>query len=114
MAALKVYTDEGVPVAIAIGLRRRGAQAWSAHDAGNLELSDLEQLEYACREQAAIFTHDHDFLRLAHGWLQQGREHWGIFYVHRQRLSMGECIGRVVDYVLALETESMKNQVVFL
>ncbi|MCX7855781.1 MAG: DUF5615 family PIN-like protein [Anaerolineae bacterium] len=63
---LRIYTDESVDVAIAEGLRRRGVDAWSARDAGNLGMSDEEQLEYARRERAVIFTHDADFLRLIH------------------------------------------------
>jgi predicted nuclease of predicted toxin-antitoxin system len=66
VAALRIFTDESVPVAVAVGLRLRGVDAWSARDAGRLGASDRDQLEYACREQAAVFTHDDDFLSLAH------------------------------------------------
>ena len=62
---VRIYTDESVPVAVAEGLKRRGVDAWSAYEAGNVELTDEEQLAHACKEQAAIFTHDDDFLRLA-------------------------------------------------
>lgn len=41
---VEIYTDESVPVAVATGLNRRGIKATSARDAGNLELSDEEQL----------------------------------------------------------------------
>jgi hypothetical protein len=75
--------------------------AWSARDTGNLGLSDEEQLEYAIREQAVIFTHDDDFLRLAHDWTQ-----------HKH--SIGECIRRLMDYALILEADDMKNRVEFL
>lgn len=74
--ALKIYTNESVPVAVAVGLKQRGVEAWSARDVGNLGLGDEEQLRYASRQRAVVFTHDEDFLRLAHEWTQQGREHW--------------------------------------
>ena len=32
MAALRTYTNESVPVAVARGLKRRGVDAWSALD----------------------------------------------------------------------------------
>lgn len=112
--ALRVYTDESVPVAVAMGLKQRGVDAWSARDAGNLGLSDEEQLEYAKREKAVIFTHDDDFLRLAHEWTQRGKEHWGIIYVHEQKFGIGECIRRLLDYVLTLAPEEMKGRVEFL
>jgi predicted nuclease of predicted toxin-antitoxin system len=95
--ALRIYTNESVHAAIATGLQQRGVDALSARDSANLGMSDEEQLQYAIREQAVIFTHDDDFLRIAHAWLQQGREHWGVIYVHEQKLSVGECIRRLAD-----------------
>ena len=114
MVAPRIYTNESVPVAVAAGLKRRGVEAWSARDAGNLGLSDEEQLKYASRERAVIFTHDEDFIRLAHEWVQQGQEHWGVIYVHEQKLSIGECIRRLMAYALAVEVEEMKNRIEFL
>ncbi len=109
--APRIYTDESVPVAVAMGLKRRGVDAWSARDANNLGLSDEEHLEYAKREKAVIFTHDDDFLRLAHEWIRRGREHWGIIYVHEQKLGIGECVRRLLNYALI---EEMKGRVEFL
>lgn len=114
MAAPRIYTNESIPVSVATGLKRRGVDAWSARDAGNLGLSDEEQLKYASRERAVIFTHDEDFLRLVSEWMQQGKEHWGIIYVHEQKLSIGECIRRLMAYALAVEAEEMKNRLEFL
>ncbi len=114
MAALRIYTDESVHVAIAAGLKRRKLDAWSARDAGNLGLSDEEQLEYASQEHAIIFTHDPDFLALAQEWLGRGKEHWGIIYVQEQKLGIGECIRRLLDYALMLEAEELKNRIEFL
>jgi len=36
MGKLRIYTNESVDVAIADGLKRRGVDAFSARDAGNL------------------------------------------------------------------------------
>ena len=77
-------------------------------------MSDTAQLEYACSEQAVIFTHDADFIRLAHEWLEENREHWGVIYVQEQALSIGECLRRLIDYALILNAEDMKNRVEFL
>ena len=44
---IKIYTDESVPNAVAKGLRRRGIEAWSCSEIGNLGLSDEQQLDYA-------------------------------------------------------------------
>jgi len=114
VSAVRIYTDESVAVAVAAGLRLRHVDAWSARDTGNLGLSDEEQLEYACRERAIVFTHDADFLALAQQWTAQGKEHWGVIYVHEQKLGIGECIRRLVDYALFLDAEEMKNRIEFL
>ena len=114
MPALRLYTDASVPVAIAAGLRRRGVDAWSARDAGNLGWSDEQQLEYAGRERAVVFTSDPDFLALAAEWSQKGKEHYGIIFAHQQKYGIGECIRRLMDYTLLLDPENMKNRVEFL
>ena len=114
MTKLRIYTDESVPVAVAVGLKQRGVDAWSARDAGNLGLSDEEQLAYAVRERAVIFTHDADFLRLVHDWTRRGREHWGIIYSPQRKFSVGECIRSLIAYALTLEAEEMKNRLEFL
>lgn len=111
---LKIYANESVHSAISMGLKQRGIEAWSSRDAGNLGLSDEEQLEYARREKAVIFTHDDDFLRLAHEWAQQGREHCGIIYVHEQKLSIGHCIRRLVYVALLLKPHEIQNRIEFL
>ncbi len=65
MGKIRIYTDESVSVAIAEGIKRRGVDAFTARDAGNLGLSDEEQLIYAGKEKATIFTHDTDFIQIA-------------------------------------------------
>jgi predicted nuclease of predicted toxin-antitoxin system len=65
MDKIKIYTDESVDVAIAEGLIRRGVEAFSARYSGNLGLVDEEQLSFAKKEKASLFTHDTDFLRIA-------------------------------------------------
>ena len=72
MGKISIYTDESVDIAIAEGLKRRGVNAFSARDKGNLGLTDEEQLIYAGKEKAAIFTHDTDFLRIAARWMKEG------------------------------------------
>ena len=55
MGKIKIYTNESVDVAIAEGLKRRGLDASSSRDTGNLGLADEEQLIYASKEKVDIF-----------------------------------------------------------
>ena len=108
---IRIYTDESVNVVIAEGLKRRGVRAWSAKEAGNLGFTDKEQLEYAIREKAVIFTHDDDFLSMV---AKSDQEHYGVIYVHQQKLSVGECIRRLKGLAEMLSVEDVKNRVMFL
>ena len=87
MAKLAFYTNESVHIAVAEGLKRRGIEGITARDAGNLRLSDEEQLEYAKEKNLVIVTHDVDFLSLA-----MKLEHNGIVFVHLQKYSIGDLI----------------------
>lgn len=53
---IRIYTDENVSNAIAKGLRRRGIDARSCHEIGNNGLKDIEQLDYAYKNEFVIFT----------------------------------------------------------
>ena len=83
MPKIRIYTDESVNVSISEGLKRRGVSAFSAKEAANLGLSDEEQLIYAGKENAIIFTHDTDFLKIASKRLEDGGTHNGIIYCHQ-------------------------------
>jgi len=108
---IRIYTNESVNVAIAEGLRRRGVNAISAKDAGNLGLTDEDQLKYALKEKLVIFTHDDDFLSLVR---KSKLEHGGIIYVHQQRLSIGEYIRRIKFLVETRSPNEMMNRIEFL
>ena len=114
MNRIKIYTDESVGLAIPKGLRRRGVEVWSSHEMGNQGLTDEEQLIYAIEHQAAIFTHDDDFLRLDAEHIFQGKEHCGIIFTHQKDYNIGECIRRLKIIVDVLSPEEMKNHVEFL
>ena len=90
-------------------MKRRGVEAFSAKDTGKLGLTDEQQIEVATKNQAIIFTHDVDFLRIA-----LHKQHLGIIYVHQQKLSVGECIRQLKAMVETKSPEEMRNQIIFL
>ena len=111
---IKIYTDESVPVAVAAGLRRRGVDARSARDVGNLGLTDVEQLRFALTSHYLLFTHDTDFLALAANLVAGGESHWGLVYAHQEKLGIGGCIRRLKEIVDVFEPEEMRDHVEFL
>ena len=125
MRKIRIYTDENVDIAIAEGLKRRGVEVFTARDTKNIGLTDEEQLNYTIKNQFIIFiqrlrhldtfgTHDDDFLILADKWKKQGKEHYGIIYADRQKVSVGKCIRKLELIVGVLSPEDMKNHVEFL
>jgi predicted nuclease of predicted toxin-antitoxin system len=109
LGKLVFYTNESVNLAVAEGLKRRGVKVITARDAGNLGLSDDEQLEYAKRGNLVIITHDDDFLSLA-----MGLEHKGIVFVHQQKYSIGDLIRNLKLLWDTVEQKDMKNHTEFL
>ena len=106
---IRIYTNESVNVAIAEGLRRRGVNAISAKDVGNLGLTDEDQLKYALKEKLVIFTHDDDFLGLVR---KSKLEHCGIIlalivpYYVALHLALAE--KRNVDYFITCDDSIIK------
>ena len=79
---MKVYLDEGLSPAIAALLRKRGVDATTAYEVGNIQQSDRAQLAYAAREGRAIVTANVvDFIELAHEAVATNTEHPGIILV---------------------------------
>ena len=89
-------------------------EAWSAHEVGNQGLTDEEQLIYAIEHQAAIFTHDDDFLSLASLYAKENKTHYGVIYAHPLRVTIGNCIRGIKIIVDMITPEEMMNQTRFL
>lgn len=109
MDKLRFYLDESVHDTIADGLKRRGVDAKSAKDAGNLGLSDEEQLKYAIKNNFVIITHDVDFLSLAMDF-----KHKGIVFVHQQKYSIGDLIRNLKVLWDVVEQKDIENHVEFI
>lgn len=109
MADIVFYTNESVSVAVSEGLKRRGVNAISARDAGNLGLSDEDQLAFANKNNLVIVTHDDDFLSMAMEF-----EHNGIAYVHQEKYKVGDLIRRLKLLCETTQSENLINHVEFL
>jgi predicted nuclease of predicted toxin-antitoxin system len=62
---IRFYFDQHIPSAVARGLRRRGIEALTAHDAERCGDTDAQQLEFARENSYIVVTFDSDFLILA-------------------------------------------------
>ncbi len=76
---MKFYLDEDLSPRIAESLRKRGIDALSAHDVGNVQLSDREQLAYAAREGRCLVTRNaRHFVVLSQEAIARQEPHAGI------------------------------------
>ena len=107
---IRFHLDEHVGNAVSAGLRRRGIDVTTTHDAGLGGATDPVQLAYANSQGRVIFTEDADFLILAH----LGIEHAGIVYCQQNSRTMGEIITGLELVWEVCEPEEMRNHIEFL
>jgi hypothetical protein len=107
---LGFYLDENVDIAVAIGLRNRGANALTTADASLLGNSDEDQLSFARSQRYLLVTHDRDFLRRA----AAGVRHAGIAYCAPGRRSVGEIVLRLLQLRRHETVESVEDRVFYL
>jgi hypothetical protein len=113
---IALYTDEDVTNSLAPALRWRGYTAQSTLEAGNLQLSDEAQLQYATEQRMAILTcNGQDFIPLAQEWYYAGQEHAGIIISQQfDRRQFGELLRQVLHLLDSLTADEVHNQVIFL
>jgi predicted nuclease of predicted toxin-antitoxin system len=76
---VKFYLDEDLTPVVAVALRRRGVGAVSAHEVGQIGLSDAEQLAFAASQgRCLVSANARDFRRLGDAAIEQSRPHAGI------------------------------------
>jgi hypothetical protein len=96
-------------------LRARGVDVVTAVEAGMIERTDEEHLQYATRENRVLYSFNRgDFLRLHAQYLAQGKEHAGILLARQQYCSVGEQMRRVLKVVALKSAADMRNCVEFL
>jgi predicted nuclease of predicted toxin-antitoxin system len=76
---MKLYLDEDLSPQIARRLREAGVDAVSAIEAGNVQLSDREQLQYAAAEGRVLVSRNvRHFIVLAKDAIARQEPHSGI------------------------------------
>ena len=76
---MRFYLDEDLPPHLAEMLRRRGLDAVSAHELGNTQLTDREQLDRAIGQgRCLVSANARDFIVIGRTAIAAGTPHAGI------------------------------------
>ncbi|HIE27235.1 TPA: hypothetical protein EYP66_08110 [Candidatus Poribacteria bacterium] len=113
MSKIKLYTDEDMFGQVAPQLRRRTYDVLSTPEAGNLGLSDNQQLEFAISQGRTILTFNiDDFPRMHYECLATGRNHYGI--IVSAQVHIGAVVKRCLNLMSVLSAEEMVNRLEYL
>jgi hypothetical protein len=105
---VKLYVDADITPKLARALRERGHEVLSAHEAGNADASDNEQMAYAVAEGRALLTcNAGDFTTIFEDYWYADCEHSGV--IVSEQLELGEMIRRVVRLLDAVDADEMRN-----
>jgi predicted nuclease of predicted toxin-antitoxin system len=107
---VKFYLDEHIPRGVVEGLRRRGVDVLTVHEAGRSGDSDEKQLAFAAGEGRVLVTFDDDFLRLD----ATGVPHTGIVFSQTGRVRVGDLIESLMLIANVIEPNEMKNHIEFI
>ena len=86
------YMDENIDFDITHGLRLRNVDVVTVQEDGRAKISDPEVMDRATELGRVVFTNDDDLLVEAMRRYQDGIEFSGVIYVHKRRLTIGQCI----------------------
>lgn len=105
---MKYYLDEDLSPKIAELLRGLGGDCISAHDAGMIQASDLEQLEFASRKKRCLVTKNRDdFIRLTVQFFNDHLAHCGVLIV--PKTFPGDRFSLIAEALSAYASEHSKG-----
>ena len=98
MSTLKFYTDAHIDRQVAVQLRNKGVDVVRCEEVGMADADDESHLLYAAQHQLALITKDAGFRQRHFQWLQDGRDHCGIFFCADRHIA---AIGKIVNICYA-------------
>ncbi|HKJ39518.1 MAG TPA: DUF5615 family PIN-like protein [Anaerolineales bacterium] len=109
----KLLLDEQIWVYLATILREQGFDVHHVTEVGLDHTPDPKILEEAAKNHQAVVTFNiKDFIPLAHEYMVEGKEHFGI--VVSNEISQGELKKRVTKLLDNVSADELKNMVRFL
>jgi hypothetical protein len=105
---VRLYVDADITPRLARTLHAAGYDVVSAHDLGNAELSDSEQMAFAATDERTLLTcNARDFTPIFEDYWFAGTQHSGV--VVSEQLEFGELLRRVTTLLNTVAAEEMLN-----
>ena len=105
---MKLSVDADITRKLARALCERGYGVLSAHEAGNADASDLEQMAFAVTENHALLTcNSGDFTAIFEDYWYADRTHNGV--IVSEQLELGEMIRRIARLLDTVDADDMRN-----
>jgi hypothetical protein len=111
---LAFYFDHHVQLAIADGLRKRGASVLTAFEDGYDEEDDEELLRRSSELGYVLVTYDFGFLEMASRWQREGRRFPGIVFGFKTRVEIGTAIRYLEDLAKQASADTIADAVAYL
>ncbi len=110
---IKLYLDEDVPEAVAMGLELRGYDVLTVREAGRKGQSDIQQLRFSATEGRAIITFNiADFCKIHVEFLRKNIQHSGI--ILSRQLPVGVIVKALLKLLSERTPKDISNNVVWL
>ena len=107
---MRRYLHENVPVILASLLSAHGVDYRTTRQAGNLSLTDEEQLVFTANAGCVLFTFNcRDVLERAKHWHVAGRTHTGV--ILSKELALSELIRRFRHLLIHHKDQDLTNKV---
>jgi hypothetical protein len=104
---VKLYLDEDVNILLAKLLKAKNILNETTQESGMLGKSDLEQMEYAIKNDAAMVTHNRvHFEKIYADYISRQKDHSGIIILIRREVYI--MASRLARFVLS--HQDIKNQ----
>ena len=111
---VKLFSDEDFYIGkFAPDLRGMGYDVVDVLDERLIGNPDDKLMEFAVSDKRAFLTFNRrHFVRIHKQYMDMGKEHWGIIYSRRGRLSYDEIKARVRKLVESCTAECLRNQLI--
>lgn len=111
---VRFYMDENIDFDITHGLRLRNVDVLTVQEDGRAKIADPEVMDRATELGRIVFTHDDDLLAEATRRQKNGVQFSGVLFVHKLRLTVGECITDLEEIAVCCIPEEFENRIQYI